>query len=122
MSDDEAPCRRSGGDGDDPDRSPEHYRRIHPSSGLANEYQFFEDVEILSDIVPVSTGSGLLIELGVAAADYPRSRVVAQAYAEELIRNTTGALRAFWANFPHLSRRPDTMRGPARRVGDRRCR
>jgi GGDEF domain-containing protein len=76
--------------------------RIHPSSGLANEYQFFEDVE---DLVGHHRGErrvGLLIELASQQQITHGLRVVGSAYAEELIRNATGALRSILGETPRI--------------------
>jgi len=56
--------------------------RIHPSSGLANEYQFFEDVEDLVGHRPGEHRVGLLIELASQQQITHGSRVVGSAYAE----------------------------------------
>jgi EAL domain-containing protein (putative c-di-GMP-specific phosphodiesterase class I)/GGDEF domain-containing protein len=76
--------------------------RIHPSSGLANEYQFFEDVE---DLVGHHQGErrvGLLIELASQQQITHALRVVGSAYAEELIRNAAGTLRSILGDVPRI--------------------
>ena len=76
--------------------------RVHPSSGLANEYQFFEDVE---DLVGHHQGErrvGLLIELASQQQITHALRVVGSAYAEELIRNAVGTLRGILGDVPRI--------------------
>lgn len=67
--------------------------RIHPGSGLPNEYQFFEDIEDLVGRCPDERRTGLLIELASQKQITHGLRVVGAAYTEELIRNATGTLR-----------------------------
>jgi EAL domain-containing protein (putative c-di-GMP-specific phosphodiesterase class I)/GGDEF domain-containing protein len=67
--------------------------RIHPASGLPNEYQFFEDLEDLVARHPDERRVGLLIELASQRQITHGLRVVGAAYAEELMRNATGTLR-----------------------------
>jgi len=66
--------------------------RIHPASGLPNEYQFFEDLEDLVGHAPAEERVGLLIELASQQQMTHGLRVVGAAYVEELIRNGTAAL------------------------------
>lgn len=66
--------------------------RIHPASGLPNEYQFFEDIEDLVGHQPDTQRVGLLIELASQQQLTHGLRVVGAAYVEELIRNGTAAL------------------------------
>jgi EAL domain-containing protein (putative c-di-GMP-specific phosphodiesterase class I)/GGDEF domain-containing protein len=67
--------------------------RIHPASGLPNEYQFFEDLEDLVGRHPDERRVGLLIELVSQRQITHGLRVVGAAYAEELMRNATATLR-----------------------------
>jgi EAL domain-containing protein (putative c-di-GMP-specific phosphodiesterase class I)/GGDEF domain-containing protein len=67
--------------------------RIHPASGLPNEYQFFEDLEDLIARHPDERRAGLLIELASQRQITHGLRVVGAAYAEELMRNATATLR-----------------------------
>jgi EAL domain-containing protein (putative c-di-GMP-specific phosphodiesterase class I) len=67
--------------------------RIHPASGLPNEYQFFEDLEDLVGRHPDERRVGLLIELASQRQITHGLRVVGAAYAEELMRNATATLR-----------------------------
>ncbi len=67
--------------------------RIHPTSGLPNEYQFFEDLEDLVGHHPEGQRVGLLIELASQQQITQGLRVVGAVYAEELILNATAALR-----------------------------
>src|ERR1700761_3192744 len=67
--------------------------RIHPGSGLPNEYQFFEDLEDLVARHPDERRVGLLIELASQRQITHGLRVVGAAYAEELLRNATATLR-----------------------------
>src|ERR1700733_11989779 len=67
--------------------------RIHPASGLPNEYQLFEDLEDLVARHPDERRAGLLIELASQRQITHGLRVVGAAYAEELMRNATGTLR-----------------------------
>lgn len=67
--------------------------RIHPTSGYPNEYQFFEDIEDLVGRHPDMRKTGLLIELSSQQQVTQGLRVLGAAYAEELIRNATGAIR-----------------------------
>jgi EAL domain-containing protein (putative c-di-GMP-specific phosphodiesterase class I)/GGDEF domain-containing protein len=67
--------------------------RIHPASGLPNEYQLFEDLEDLVGRYPGEQRIGLLIELASQQQMTHGLRVVGAAYAEELIRNASAALR-----------------------------
>jgi len=67
--------------------------RIHPTSGLPNEYQFFEDLEDLVGHHPDGQRVGLLIELASQQQITQGLRVVGAAYAEKLILNATAVLR-----------------------------
>jgi EAL domain-containing protein (putative c-di-GMP-specific phosphodiesterase class I) len=66
--------------------------RVHPASGLANEYQLFEDIETLVGHYPDEQRVGLLIELASQQQVTAGLRVIGAAYAEELVRNAIGAL------------------------------
>lgn len=67
--------------------------RIHPTSGYPNEYQFFEDLEDLARRQPERQTVGLLIELASPQQITHGLRVLGAAYAEELIRSATEAIR-----------------------------
>ena len=76
--------------------------RIHPASGLANEYQFFEDLEDLIGRHPDERRIGLLIELVSQQQITHGLRVVGAAYVEELVRNSAGALRRSLGEVPRI--------------------
>jgi len=76
--------------------------RIHPASGLPNEYQFFEDLEDLVGHHPDERRVGLLIELASQQQITHGLRVVGAAYTEELIRNATGTLRRSLGEVPRI--------------------
>jgi EAL domain-containing protein (putative c-di-GMP-specific phosphodiesterase class I) len=67
--------------------------RIHPTSGYPNEYQFFEDLEDLAKRHPDQHKVGLLIELASPQQITHGLRVLGAAYAEELVRSATEAMR-----------------------------
>jgi len=76
--------------------------RIHPASGLPNEYQFFEDLDDRVGHQPGEQRVGLLIELASQQQMTHGLRVVGAAYAEELIRNGTAALRQSLGDDIHI--------------------
>src|ERR1700761_6852051 len=67
--------------------------RIHPTSGLPNEYQFFEDLEDLAGRRSDARKVGLLIELTSPQQITHGLRVLGADYAEEVIRNATEIMR-----------------------------
>ncbi len=76
--------------------------RIDPASGLANEHQLFEDLEDLAKRCPGERRVGVLIELVSPQQISHGMRVLGAAYAEELIRNSTDAIRRAFGNGPRL--------------------
>jgi EAL domain-containing protein (putative c-di-GMP-specific phosphodiesterase class I)/GAF domain-containing protein len=67
--------------------------RIDPTSGLPNEHQLFEDLEDLAGRAPGDQRMGILIELVSPRQISQGLRVLGAVYAEELIRNSTLAIR-----------------------------
>ena len=67
--------------------------RIHPTSGHANEYQFFEDLEDVAQRHPDERRVGLLIELASPQQIIHGLRVLGATFIEELIRNSMDAMR-----------------------------
>src|SRR5262249_12902775 len=67
--------------------------RVDPTSGLPNEHQLFEDLEDLARRAPGGRRIGILIELVSPRQISQGLRVLGATYAEELIRNSTLAIR-----------------------------
>jgi GGDEF domain-containing protein len=67
--------------------------RVDPTSGLPNEHQLFEDLEDLARRAPGERRVGILVELVSPRQISQGLRVLGAAYAEELIRNSTLAIR-----------------------------
>ncbi len=76
--------------------------RIHPTSGLANEYQFFEDLEDIVGRSPDERRVGLLIELASEQQLAQGLRVLGAAYAEELIHSGIEAVRHALKDSPRI--------------------
>jgi EAL domain-containing protein (putative c-di-GMP-specific phosphodiesterase class I)/GGDEF domain-containing protein len=76
--------------------------RIHPASGLANEYQLLDDLDDLAAAQPGVAGTALVVELMTARQMRQGIRVFGASFAEHLIHSATGTIRRALASSSRL--------------------
>jgi EAL domain-containing protein (putative c-di-GMP-specific phosphodiesterase class I)/GGDEF domain-containing protein len=76
--------------------------RVDPTSGIANQYQLFEDLEDLSRATPGARVEGLLVELMSGPQATDMSRALGTSQVEDLVGTTESLIRREVGNHARL--------------------